>query len=480
MANNNFVVKNGLTVNGSFTANSTAVNASVITATSLNATSVNTATANATTSVVVGANVTISTSTYFVGNATVNTSITGGQLSLSGVTVNSTIYQGTANNSNNFSGLSLATVQSQITGNAASAYSNAVANSAALYQTTAGLSANVATLTSNNSTYHGGVTLATIQSQITGNAASAYSNAINSTVNNATYFSGQLSSYYTNIPARLGYTPANLAGAAFSGGISAPSVTSSSMRLGGGAVYYEGSLAVATYWDGYIRHTHGIAAPSINCGNVVSGNVFADYLRNTSGGAPRLLTADGRDILFQFVDDYANYVRFFRNDGFTNYLMQSPNMRYMDAREWGGIWAMLVQQSDGGNQIFYPAAYSDERLKTNIQPTQVDALAAIAAVEVVEYDWNEDGLAVGNIRNELKHVKVGVIGQQAVEHIPEMFEAGPTELPNGDTEYRFAFMPEKAVPYLIKAIQQQQEMIAALTLRVEALEAATGAGGCNT
>jgi len=35
-----------------------------------------------------------------------------------------------------------------------------------------------------------------------------------------------------------------------------------------------------------------------------------------------------------------------------------------------------------------PAAYSDERLKTNIQPTQVDALAALSAVEVVDYDWN--------------------------------------------------------------------------------------------
>jgi hypothetical protein len=138
-----------------------------------------------------------------------------------------------------------------------------------------------------------------------------------------------------------------------------------------------------------------------------------------------LRTADGRGIVFQFVDDWANYVRFFRSDGFTNYLMQSPNMRYMDARDWGGTWAMLVQQNDGGNQIFFPAAYSDERLKTNIAPTQVDALAAIAAVEVVEYDWNEDGLTLGHMHSELKHVEIGVIGQQAVEHVPEMFEAGP-------------------------------------------------------
>jgi len=237
---------------------------------------------------------------------------------------------------------------------------------------------------------------------------------------------------------------------------------------------WEGSNAVRTYWDGRVRFTHEIGAPGINC-----ENVFADYIRNTSGGAPRLWTADGRNIVFQFVDDWANYVRFFRSDGFTNYLMQSPNMRYMDARDWGGTWAMLVQQNDGANQIFFPAAYSDERLKTNIQRSQVDALAALAAVEVVEYDWNEDGLTIGHIHSQLKHVEIGVIGQQAVEHVPEMFEAGPVPLPSGDTEYRMTFHPEKAVPYLIRAIQQQQDLIVALTGRLKTLEAATSAGGHN-
>jgi trimeric autotransporter adhesin len=41
------------------------------------------------------------------------------------VTINATSYGGTANNSTNFGGLSLATVQAQITGNAATAYTNA-------------------------------------------------------------------------------------------------------------------------------------------------------------------------------------------------------------------------------------------------------------------------------------------------------------------------------------------------------------------
>jgi len=170
----------------------------------------------------------------------------------------------TANNSTNFGGLSLSTVQGYITGNSATAYSNAIAYSGnaaqayanvialsyvntsqlssnlALYQTSAGLASNVATLTANNSTNFGGLSLTTVQGYITGNSATAYSNAIaysgnaaqayanvialsyvntsqlssnlalyqttaglasnvaTLTANNTTYFNGQLASYYTN------------------------------------------------------------------------------------------------------------------------------------------------------------------------------------------------------------------------------------------------------------------------------------------
>ena len=142
-----------------------------------NATNINTgtldttrlpATANISTAINIGANVNLTTSGISVGNATVNT------------TINATSFSGTSNNSTNFSGLSLATVQDQITGNAATAYSNAIANAAALYQTTAGLSANVLTLTSNAAGFLGNSsgTIANIASWITGNAATAYSNAV--------------------------------------------------------------------------------------------------------------------------------------------------------------------------------------------------------------------------------------------------------------------------------------------------------------
>jgi len=229
------------------------------------------------------------TSPKVLSNLVMNTVTPGSNISLNVVIANTvkfsdnttqtTAYTGTANNSTNFGGLSLATIQSQITGNAATAYSNAVAsigagaggvNTAAQYtftntvsftqtingtansanyigtlsaanvvsnaqlsanlsnyQTTSGLSANVATLTSNNSTNFGGSSLATIQSQITGNAATAYSNAV---ANAAALYqttaglSANVATLTSNNSSFLGGTAAGsyalLSGATFSGAVS--------------------------------------------------------------------------------------------------------------------------------------------------------------------------------------------------------------------------------------------------------------------
>jgi hypothetical protein len=119
MADVNFVIRNGLTVNGSFVANSSVVNAAAIAATSL---TIGVVTANAT---------------------TINVGTT---------TINSTTYTGLASTANNASFLG---------GTAAASYLTSASLSG--YQTTAGLSANVATLTANNSSFLGGTAAASYQ-----------------------------------------------------------------------------------------------------------------------------------------------------------------------------------------------------------------------------------------------------------------------------------------------------------------------------
>ena len=87
-----------------------------------------------------------------VGNSSVN------------ATMNSSTFSGTANNSTNLGGSSLASVQSQITGNAATAYTNAVS-----YTDTK---------------------IGTANTAITGNAATAYTNAIAIAANGSNITSG--------------------------------------------------------------------------------------------------------------------------------------------------------------------------------------------------------------------------------------------------------------------------------------------------
>ena len=121
----------------------------------------------------------------FSGNSTVNTFINSTSLYIYSnasvyTTVNSTAFSGTANNATYLNGLTLSTIQSQITGNAATAYTNAVSNAAAIYQTKDGLSANVAELTANAAGYLGNSsgTYANILSQISSSSGTAFSNAI--------------------------------------------------------------------------------------------------------------------------------------------------------------------------------------------------------------------------------------------------------------------------------------------------------------
>jgi cytoskeletal protein CcmA (bactofilin family) len=101
--------------------------------------------ANVSTTLQVGGNTTITgntTSMLIVGTAVDGVDANSTVISVGNTTVfttiNSTAFSGTANNATNFGGSSLATVQGQITGNAATAYTNAIAIAANATNLTSG------------------------------------------------------------------------------------------------------------------------------------------------------------------------------------------------------------------------------------------------------------------------------------------------------------------------------------------------------
>jgi hypothetical protein len=267
--NANFVVKNGLVVNGAFTANSTTVNAAAVNAATIflsTTATVGNVVVN-TSTVSIGTNVNLTTSELRVGNSTVNTSLSSGSLVLNGINVNTAItgnataaYSNAitiASNATNLTSGTLATARLPATVNVATTINvgaNVSMNTTSVFVTEAGNTVSLSSTfvrignsTVNTALSAGSITLngTNVNTAITSNASTAYANAITIasnatnlttgtlptarlsgtyaiTANNATNLNGQAASFYTNIPARLGYTPVNRAGDTMTGQLNVP------------------------------------------------------------------------------------------------------------------------------------------------------------------------------------------------------------------------------------------------------------------
>jgi cytoskeletal protein CcmA (bactofilin family) len=178
-----------------------------------------TGTVNAAVSVLVGANVNLTTANLTIANGASGTAnlianaivirvantLTAANLTPAGLwvgntnanaTVNSTVYTGTANNTSFVGTVTAANVVSN----------TQLQSNLALYQTLAGMDANVAVRTANNTSFVGTVTAANVVSnaQLSANLsnyqtlAGMQANVAKLTANDSAYFANQLPSYYTN------------------------------------------------------------------------------------------------------------------------------------------------------------------------------------------------------------------------------------------------------------------------------------------
>ena len=195
--------------------------------------------------------------TIAVGNSTVNTSI------------NATSFSGTANNANNLGGTSLATLQGQITGNAATAYTNATSyadNKAANAYSNAISYANTA-------------------------AANAYSNAITYSANASNLGNG------TVAPARLGSGTANSTTILYGNGVFAPapdSTNASSLTTGTINVSLLASYGTANSTTVlYGNSVWGPAPSSTNASALISGTVNTSLLGSGTANSTTILYGNG-------------------------------------------------------------------------------------------------------------------------------------------------------------------------------------------
>lgn len=106
----------------------------------------------------------------------------------------------------------------------------------------------------------------------------------------------------------------------------------------------------------------------------------------------------------------------------------------------------IVFYSNEGNTFARTSPWSDKRLKSNIQSSNVDALHSINQLNIYEYDFEKD--------NTKYHKQIGLIAQEIGQFLPDAHES---------FEGMETYSPFFFVPYLVKAIQQ-------LSTKVEVLE----------
>lgn len=442
MANElNFVVKNGLTVNGAFTANSTVVNAAAIIATSVNATSVNTATANATTSIVVGANVTVNTSTVFVGNTTVNTTTTAGSTLLANSTGNTSITPGLMIlNSGAFRANSTVVNAAAIIASSLNATSvnTATANATTSIVVGSNLLVNTTAFFVNNASVNTNITAG----QISISGVTVNSTIYQGTANNANNLNGQAPSYYTSITDRLGYVPVNRAGdTAMTGNYSTNGQIISAGRGENEQKFlqmYNANTRVYFY---------------------LNGKESGLYDTETFQSRWRTDTAGDFNVLNRVVACSPQGI-----SGNTGFAMVNKDGRF-GRWNWVDVGTYIEAQIDGG-MVSIATNPSDISLKKDIEPTTYDATKTINDIEFVSYNWkptqytDKDGVTHTIDRG---HVECGFVAQQLQTVDPGLVKT----LSDGK------LMPDmlNLTSVLGLALQNAQKKIEELETRIQNLEA---------
>lgn len=95
---------------------------------------------------------------------------------------------------------------------------------------------------------------------------------------------------------------------------------------------------------------------------------------------------------------------------------------------------------------------SDERLKTNIEVSDVDALSFIDEIQMFSFDW---------IQNE-EHEDLGFIAQQLEEINPNLIKVN-------EKDGHYSTKELKLIPYLVKAIQELNDKVSELQNQIERL-----------
>jgi hypothetical protein len=343
--------------------------------------------------------------------------------------------------------VSLTTVQSQITGNAATAYSNATTYSSNATVLSSGTvpTARLASGTANSSTYLRGdqswAVTGTVTSVATGTGISGGPITTTGTISLATAGAGA-ATYSSGISAITVDAYGRVSSVSGSAGyVTSSGVTSITAggALSGGTITSTGTISLATIGSS-ASYSSGISAISIDAyGRVTSVTGSAGYVTTSGYGYGSTPTFGATTVI--------------------------GNLNASSLTVYGAITA-------SGDITAY---VSDKRLKTNITLIP-NALAKIKAINGVTYNFNDVAASFG-YADSSRHV--GVIAQEIETVLPEVVKLAPFDIDEVDGvktsrsgENYKTVQYEKIIPLLIEAIKE-------LSAEVEALKKSTCNCGCK-
>jgi hypothetical protein len=133
----------------------------------------------------------------------------------------------------------------------------------------------------------------------------------------------------------------------------------------------------------------------------------------------------------------------------------TKDTEYILAHDSGGATiGSIVHDSATGN--FLIMATSDQRLKDNIRTTQVNGLKSIMDIGLYDFEWKRNG----------KTTTCGFVAQDLEKHYPDAV----SEHKEDDGEITKMVSNSSLVPPMIKAMQEQQDLIESLIARIQVLE----------
>ena len=144
----------------------------------------------------------------------------------------------------------------------------------------------------------------------------------------------------------------------------------------------------------------------------------------------------------------------------SHYIDNTGGAKYIISQDIAGGEIRMISSSNGvrltSGGTAWVANSSDRRSKENISPLE-NVLDKVLQLSPSRYDYKED---YGN-KNQ-----IGFIAQEVEEVLPEFYLPGVTE----EEMSTVKFSDNATTALLVKAIQEQQEIIKDLKSRIEALE----------